>query len=232
MHISDNISANSPSQLSVLIGLLEHLNAPWGIKDAQSRHLYMNSAAYLYTDTPAHFSLEGKLDNEFPATWAEYADDMVEHDRLTQSAQDRVAVIETHYWFARPDLQPYLCEKIPLFGPDKAFTGVIWSARGLDTLSPLKYINKQKPSVLTTEANTSLFSRTELNTLFLLLQHHNTKEIARIYDLSPRTVEHHIYTLYQKADVHSFRQFEEYCRESGLDNYIPPHLLEKGIQFI
>lgn len=219
-------------QLSVIIGMLEHLSDPWGIKDAQSRHLYMNKAACLYTATPAGFSLEGRLDGEFPAAWAECEDDFIEHDRRALAAQGRVAVIETHYWFGLPELTPCISEKIPLFDNDGKFIGVVWNARRLNTLSPLRYIDKQKPSVLTTEAGCTLFTRSELDTLFLLLQRCTTKEIARAYGLSHRTVEDRVYNLYQKAGVHSLRQFEEYCREAGLDNYIPPRLLEKGIQFI
>lgn len=54
-----------------LISMMEHLSEPWGIKDRQSRHIYMNKAAYLYTNTPLDFDIEGKLDNEFPAHWAD-----------------------------------------------------------------------------------------------------------------------------------------------------------------
>ena len=65
-------SNEPPSSLSSLIDLLSYQRDPWGIKDTQSRHLYMNTAALQYTDTPLRFSLEGKLDGEFPAAWAEY----------------------------------------------------------------------------------------------------------------------------------------------------------------
>lgn len=46
--------------------MMEHLSEPWGIKDQLSRHLYMNRAAYLYTNTPLNFDVAGKYDHEFP----------------------------------------------------------------------------------------------------------------------------------------------------------------------
>lgn len=60
-----------------LIAMMEHLSEPWGIKDRQSRHIYMNKAAYLYTNTPLDFDIEGKLDNEFPAHWAEFSPEFI-----------------------------------------------------------------------------------------------------------------------------------------------------------
>lgn len=220
------------SNFSALINMMEHLSEPWGIKDAESRHLYMNNAAYLYTNTPKNFQIEGRFDGDFPAAWSEYEEEMIEHDRRTQASNGRVAIIETHYWFGQKTLSPYISEKLPLYDLHGSFIGVAWNARQLDTMSPLKYITQQKPGVLTTKANCDLFTRAELDTLFLMLQRLTTKEIARIYKLSYRTVENRIYSIYQKAGVHTLCQFEEFCRHAGLDHFIPDRLIEKGILFI
>lgn len=217
---------------NTLIAMTEHLDEPWGIKDLKSRHLYMNKAAFRYTNTPASFQIEGKSDAEFPANWADCADALIEHDKKTEQTQKRVAVIETHYWYGKDSLTPFVSEKIPIFNDDKKIIGVFWNAKPLNTLSPLIYINKQKPSVLTTEASTDLFTKAELDIIFLMLQRFSTKEIARLYDISHKTVENRIYTIYQKADVHSLRQFEEFCKNACLDNYIPDRLIAKGVQFI
>ena len=72
-----------------------------GIKDRESRHIYMNKAALLYTNTPLNFDIVGKTDAEFPADWAECADDLQEHDRRTETSRRQTAVIETHYWFGK-----------------------------------------------------------------------------------------------------------------------------------
>ncbi|MNC36935.1 Bacterial regulatory protein, luxR family [compost metagenome] len=65
-----------------------------------------------------------------------------------------------------------------------------------------------------------------------MLQRYTNKEIARLYDVSNKTIENRIYNIYQKADVHTLQQFEEYCKLVNLDSYIPVRLIEKGIQFI
>lgn len=228
----DTLQSNNEVCLRGLITMMEHLPEPWGIKDLSSRHLYMNKAAYLYTNTPPNFDIEGKLDDEFPTDWVELAADLKEHDRLTGGLKGRVAVIETHYWFGKDSLRPFISEKLPVFNDKEHLIGIMWNARQLDTLSPLIYINQQKPSVLTTEVDTLIFTQSELNIIFFMLHRHTSKEIAKLFNLSNKTIENRIYSIYQKADVHTLQQFEEYCKQNNLDNYIPECLMEKGIQFI
>jgi hypothetical protein len=58
------------------------------------------------------FDIAGKRDDEFPADWAESAADFVEHDKMTEISRDRVAVIETHYWYGKDSLTPFISEKL------------------------------------------------------------------------------------------------------------------------
>ncbi|MBJ7221994.1 MULTISPECIES: helix-turn-helix transcriptional regulator [unclassified Brenneria] len=215
-----------------LITMMEYLNEPWGIKDLESRHVYMNKAAYLYTNTPLDFDIEGKLDDEFPASWAELSDDLKEHDRRTENSAQRVTVIETHFWYGKKTLTPFISEKIPIFNADKICIGTMWNARQLNTLSPLVYINHKKPTILKTELTDTIFTKSELDIIFLILQRFTHKEIARKMNVSYKTIENRVYNMYQKANVHSLNQFEEFCYQLGLDNYVPNALIEKGIQFI
>ncbi|EIC86664.1 LuxR family transcriptional regulator [Serratia sp. M24T3] len=214
------------------IAMIERLDEPWGIKDSTSNHLYMNMAALRYTNTPDTFDVEGKLDNEFPTEWSELADDLQEHDRLTAEMFRRVTVIETHYWNGNSFIAPYISEKIPLFGQSDKCIGTLWNAREVHTHSPLIYINQQKPSILTTQASVELFKTKELHVIFLLLQNLSCKDMAKILNVSHRTIEARLNILYQKSHVHSMHQLKEFCRSLGLDKYIPESLLSKGIQFI
>ncbi|MFC0225579.1 helix-turn-helix transcriptional regulator [Serratia aquatilis] len=228
----DSFWSKNELYLKGLITMMEHLSEPWGIKDLASRHIYMNKAAYLYTNTPFSFDIKGKLDDEFPTDWVEFSSYFQQHDRKTEGTRDRVAVIETHYWYGKDFLTPFVSEKLPIYNEEEELVGTMWNARQLDTLSPIKYINQQKPSVLTTETNSETFTQSELDIIFFMLQRYTIKEIARLYNVSRKTIENRIYIIYQKADVHTLQQFEEYCKLIGLDNYIPVRLIEKGIQFI
>ncbi|MFC3394526.1 helix-turn-helix transcriptional regulator [Brenneria rubrifaciens] len=225
-------SRNAANYIRSLITMMEYLNEPWGIKDLASRHIYMNKTAYLYTNTPARFDIEGRFDAEFPASWNELSDDLKEHDRLTENSEKRVIVIETHYWYGKKTLTPFVSEKTPIFDENKTCIGTMWNARLLDTLSPLLYIDQKKPTVLQTQITTDIFTQSELDIVFLILQRFSNKEIARKMNLSPKTIENRVYNMFQKAEVHSLSQFEEFCRQREIDGYIPESLIGKGIQFI
>lgn len=215
------------------IAMMACLNEPWGIKDRQSRHLYMNEEARGYTNIPKCFALEGLLDSEFPAAWSELSNDFQQHDQKTVQQAKRVSVIETHYWHGQSSLSPYLSDKIPLFNQQGDCIATLWNARKIHFHSPLVYINQKAPSVLTTEQPSHpLLKKNDLDVIFLLMNNLTCKEMAKILHLSPRTVESRLQAIYQKVDVHSMHQLKEYCKQIGLDGYIPETLLVKGIRFI
>ncbi|MBS6436523.1 MULTISPECIES: helix-turn-helix transcriptional regulator [Pantoea] len=218
--------------LAAFATTMDLLPTPWGFKDAASQHLYMNSAARLYTATPKNYSLEGKKDNEFPTPWSDCADDFCEHDEKARKLKACVAVIETHYWYGKNYLTPFISEKYPVFDSRNVFLGCIWNARPVESITALTFIHPQKSSVLNTQLEHPLFTPAELDVIFLLLRRFSAKEIARIYNLSVKTIGNRIATLYQKAGVHSLQQFEQYCRAESLENYLPEKLLSKGVSFI
>lgn len=61
------LSPDKPaSSFSALIAMMEHLTDPWGIKDPESRHLYMNRAAYSYTNSRRILILKVTWTASFP----------------------------------------------------------------------------------------------------------------------------------------------------------------------
>ncbi|HGJ5865864.1 helix-turn-helix transcriptional regulator [Arsenophonus nasoniae] len=214
------------------IMMIEHLNEPWGIKDKNSHHVYMNKAALKFTNTPQHFAFEGKKDSEFPTQWSELADDFVQHDNLTANTNRSVRVIETHYWNGNKCLTPYISEKIPLLNSQRESLGILWNAKELIYINPLININKRNPTVVTTEIKNTQFNKKELNVIFLVLQNLSYKEIANILNIAPRTVESRLKIIFKKTEVHSLYQLKGYCSHIGLDNYVPDSFLCKGLHFI
>ncbi|KFX11041.1 helix-turn-helix transcriptional regulator [Pectobacterium atrosepticum] len=219
--------------LGGIISTLDNLREPWGIKNLDSQHIYMNAAAYAYTNTPTHFNVEGKHDAEFPVGWSEFAGEMVEHDRRAEESQERVTVIETYNWFNSTELVPYLCEKIPLFSDKKSLIGTLWTSRSIRTISPVYLSAKQRAPVAEwTSTYEGPFTKTEMETLFLLLCDFSKTDIAEKMNLSKRTIDNRIQRMYQKIGVHNLRQFEEYCYQHGLQGYIPQSFLKKGSVFL
>ncbi|MFN2098353.1 helix-turn-helix transcriptional regulator [Pantoea agglomerans] len=220
------------SIISAFIPTIAGLSEPWGIKDIFSRHVYMNDAAREYTHIPPKFDVEGKLDNECPATWSELADDFKQHDRLTEIANERVAVIETDFWYGRDELHPYISEKIPLRDHQNNCIGTLWNARKIQVICPLVCIGDKNPGVLQSSTDIELFTKSEMDMIFFLLKRLSRKEISNVLGTAISTVSNRISEIYRKAGVHSLIQLEEYCKYNNLENYLPHTLLNRGIRFI
>ena len=218
--------------LSIMIKMIEKLDEPWGIKDCQSRHLFMNKAARMYTCTPAAFDLEGKLDCEFPTTWAEQAEGFIEHDRKAESEGKGVSVIETDFWFGRKELYPYISEKIPFRDANGVCMGTLWNARKIRVLSPYVCISDKKPGVLHTASDQSVFTRSEMDMIFYLMKNLSQKEVASHLGLSAKTINNKMQNIYRKTGVNSVSALYEFCSHKNLQNYIPEFAINKGIKFI
>lgn len=198
----------------------------------ESRHIYMNDRAIRYTNTPSGFSFEGRKDNEFPVAWAEMSDELQEHDRLTEKRKKTTTVIETHYWNGGQSLRPYISSKTPIYNKNGKCLGTMWSAMKVTLFSPVQLVNNKAPSVLVTDVEHDKFTKRELDIIFWAQQRLSSKEIAKLLNISPRTVENKLSLIYEKVGVHSIIQLVEYCKEEGLDKYIPQCLLKKGIVFL
>ncbi len=105
----------STEQLNSLIFSIDSFNEAWGIKNLQSQHLHMNQAALNFTGIPSNFNIEGKLDHECPVPWAELAPELQDHDRRAEKTGRSVSIIETHFWNNGESIQPYFCEKFPVY---------------------------------------------------------------------------------------------------------------------
>lgn len=229
---TDFSSKSKKGNFDFIIFFIENLNEPWGIKDLDSRHVFMNKAARYYTNTPDKFNIEGNLDVDFPVGWSDLAVDLQKHDKLVQSSNRCVAVIETHYWNNSALLLPCISEKMPIHDSHNNFIGILWNAKKLKRLSCLEYINMEQPAIFNTEPSVDIFTKSELGVIFFLLQRYSSKEIAKKLNISPRTVDKHRGSIYWKTKTHSLNQFYEYCRNIGLDNYIPYEFITKGVRFI
>lgn len=219
------------NSLEELIPYLEMSSTPWGIKDLESVNVYMNHAAIKYANIPKGYDIVGRLDGEVPVGWSELADEYTNQDILVIQNKTDVPVIETNYWYGQPYLSPYIGDKYPIFLGDRV-VGTLWSSRPFKLLTPMNYFRNEKARFVSSLAPTDSFSPTELKVIFFLMQRYSAKEIAKNLNINTRTVERHIYSIYQKAKVSSLQQFIEFALVIGLDCYIPEDFIVKGIKFI
>ncbi|EON3356671.1 LuxR C-terminal-related transcriptional regulator [Yersinia enterocolitica] len=211
-----------------LLSFMENNEEPWGIKDCESRFMYVNKATLKFSQLPISFSIEGRLDNECPAQWAEFTPELQKQDREVEMDKKRVAMIQTCLW----GQEHTLCEKYPLFDNEKKCIGTIFHVTKFNFISLYDLFNKEIPPVLVMSPPTNDFTKKELEVIFYLLQSLNSKEIGERLNLSKRTIENKLQLIYAKVNVNSLSSFKEYCKVEGFDRYIPEWLIKKGCVFI
>lgn len=211
-----------------LLSFMENNEEPWGVKDCESRFMYVNKPTLNFSQLPISFNIEGRLDNECPAQWAEFASDLQKQDREVEAAKQRVAMIQTCLW----GQEHTLCEKYPLFDNEKKCIGTIFHVTKFNFISLYDLFNKEIPPVLVMRPPTNSFTKKELEVIFYLLQSLNAKEIGERLNLSNRTIENKLQLIYGKANVNSLSSFKEYCKLEGFDRYIPEWFIKAGCMFI
>lgn len=220
------------NSIEELIPFLELSDMPWGIKDTELFHVYWNDAAVRYSNIPKNFDIVGRRDSEAPADWSELSEQYAEQDYQVIGKEATVSIIETNYWFGRNHLSPYISDKYPIFLGDKV-VGTIWCARPFTLYTPVDYFTSDKARFVSCLAPTDIFSPAELRVIFFLINNrYSSKEIAKLLNITSRTVENHISSIYRKAKVSSLKQFTEYARVIGLDCFLPEEFIAKGIKFI
>lgn len=217
-----------------LLILWETSSEPWGVKDIDSRYVYGNKAYYrLLNLNPSLMKIQGYFDDELPCSIAKFAWFFKEHDRHTVAVQDRLCSLEIHCYGPEQLLKPYYFDKFPLFDNTTGkCVGTIFHARELDNFSLLKHLNGEQPGFFRFYPPENLFSETELDVVFFVLQSLSSKNIAKKLNRSHRTIENKLQQIYQKAGVHNLNQFQEFCREKGFDRYIPQKFFRPGSRML
>lgn len=215
----------------LLSSYMEHSQDIWFIKDTESRYVYMNDVALDFYNVPKNFDVIGKLDNEIPlAPNQEFWREFVKHDQKAMEEHKKISTLQIHYDGNTPI--SHFCDKTPFYDDNKKCIGVVCHAKKLDTSELLYYMSRLNKDTVELDAPNNIFTRRELEISFWVQQRLSSKEIAKKLNISHRTVENKLRTIHQKAKVNTTRQFIEYCKVTGLDNYVPSELILKGVQLV
>jgi len=230
---TDNNAQYTADEISKqLILLCESSTDPWGIKDNESRYLYANKAWFELLNLPANFRLKGRLDSDIPHPSAKFACYFQEHDRQVRETQQSLSSLNIYPYGRKQIVQPYICEKFPLYNEKGKCIGIIFHSRKCAFFSALQCINGELPNLPVFHSTKKLFSKKELEVIFFALYSLSAKEIAKKLHLSHRTIENTLQKIYRKAGINCLNQLITFCKTKGLDNYIPPQRLPVGSQLI
>ncbi|HEN3618143.1 TPA: PAS domain-containing protein [Yersinia enterocolitica] len=219
------------NQLEILIRFWERSSEPWGIKDNQSRFIYVNSRVNKLFNLPDKYSIEGRLDGEIPTPSADFQVEFQAHDRQVELLQERVTSVDIQLYDGNSYFTPYFCDKYPLIDDNGISQGIIFHSRPVTDIILTRLSKIDIPTSLLFTPPSELFTKREWEVLFYVLHSFSSKEIAKKLHLSPRSVCNIIQSIYSKAGVTSKKQVIDYCYEKKINNYVPQSFFEYSGSF-
>ncbi|MCW7546947.1 helix-turn-helix transcriptional regulator [Photorhabdus sp. APURE] len=207
------------------VSYMENSNDFWAIKDNESRFVYANDIMIYYSGLPKGFNIEGRLDGECPAPWAEFEDIIQANEKNVRISQKTIPVLNTLTYGGREKIiQPFLVNVTPLMKDGKCI-GVVGHGRKLEIYSMYHFENNIHPESLTFGKPTDLFTDREFDIVFFALQSFSAKDIAKKLGITYRTVQSRLHIIYQKIGINSLSQLKEYCKSKGYYNYAPTRFI-------
>jgi DNA-binding CsgD family transcriptional regulator len=219
------------SNFGSLADFMDRSDVPCFVRDNDSKFLYINPPGLFFLNLPSNFKIHGKGDEDIPAGWASFTEQFKKQDRIAECSGKSSSIISIQLYNFKKEPEPFFCPKTPLYSGNEC-VGTVGYANKLMFISTPDFIDKKKPFVLSSQPPNDLFTKKELNVIFWMLQRLSSKEVAKRLNLSHRTVENTLQTIYQKANVHSFIKFIEYCKYSGFESYVPPEFIREEVNFV
>lgn len=214
---------------SQIIHMCDANQNPCHIRDIECRYVYVNSAMRDLLDLSEGFEIEGKLTKELSHWMFVFFEDICSYDHTVMSKKTEVSFLITSAFGRENIIQPYIFDVRPFFDHDGNVVGTMTEVRRCMFFSFLRYIDGGLPIVLKSNFFHIDFTQRDLEVMFFTYHGLTSKETARRLGISHRSVENRLCIMYQRADVHNIYQFREFCRDIGIDGYIPDSLLPKGI---
>jgi len=231
-----------------MLALMESSHDRWAVKAADSVYLYGNPrAAHLYGYTKQQDML-GDTDYGLRCAAVKSAALFLQQDREVIKLRQRLRAL---------DIQPYvngewhvfISNKIPLLDAQQQVSGVV--SHGVDITSrrslALGYllgglIRQDRRAIRPRIGASSYFidqrrgqvdlSRQETESLFLLLHGRSHKQIARVLNLTRRSVADQLANLKRKFEANSQADLLESAIQAGYLNQIPPSLFNRQLSLI
>ncbi|WP_350304252.1 helix-turn-helix transcriptional regulator [Photorhabdus viridis] len=215
---------NSTISLQI-INTLEISNEPWGIKDKSSSFLYGNDALIKLQNIDNNYDYEGKYDSDIPWKGNEFSEDFIKHDLKVIENEESVLSLETHVFGRDKVLSSYFQEKFPLYDDKNECIGILLHAWKVQDNSLTRLFHNKLPASIIFQSPTHLLTEREWEVVFLFLQKYSRKQISKLLNIADKTIDRYIKKIYDKLDVSSDSQLEEYCRLNSFDLYAPKRFL-------
>lgn len=200
----------------------------WGVKDTQSRFIYVNNTFKSWQTLSTRFDYEGRHIRDIPAPVAEFADLFSQQEREIEKTGLAVRAITTHIQGKEKIMQPVYSVQEPLYDDAQHCIGTLVSVRPVRIITPGALLDGKIIQHATFESPSSIFPEKEWEVVYLLVCGMSIKEISSILGVSADAINGRLRSCYRKTNLNSLATLIGYCRDNQLDHYIPPFFLKKG----
>nr|WP_255556823.1 PAS and helix-turn-helix domain-containing protein [Sodalis sp. dw_96] len=208
-----------------MISMLDQFSSPYVIKDLESRHVYTNMAAVNLLGLKNKSEMLGKSDIEIKSKLFWFDDTGQEYVRqdkqITQSGK-RMTCLEIHPWAVD---YPYIVNKIPFYNDDSECIGLCVFTENLELFTLSDFVKGNLPGSFLLNKPDHFFTERNCEVMFFHLQGISNKETAERLNLSPRTIENYMQTLYEKVGVTHFDDFMQFCVARDYHRYLPKRFI-------
>ncbi|MCW8329020.1 helix-turn-helix transcriptional regulator [Photobacterium sp. SDRW27] len=225
-----------------LMHMFNQLPGCWGCKDKDSVFVYANAEYGKIIGVDHHLDCIGRTDFDMPSPTVECADSFREQDNLVISTGNRVRVLDIHP-YSDGSWRAHLFTKTPWKDEQNDVIGTIFSGVELKDTAILEVghwicraaglSNKEQASFNLDIHNQPVSLNTrESEVLFLLLYGKKPQYIAKVLNVSVKTVENYVLRLREKFNANSKGELLDLALDLGFGSHIPESMLKRQLSVI
>lgn len=232
LHQAADISKHKTPEIIIphmMRRMLDSHREPYFIKNLDSRTVYANLAMAKLVGLRSPDSIIGRFDHEVQAKLYDNEESIKlwrSQDTGVSDSLKPLTMLEIHRGAVE---HPFINKKIPLYNEENECVGVACYIRNLEVFTLNDLLKNRSPGSLILNKPGDFFTEKECDVIFLKLQGLTSKEVGKVLNLSPKTVDNRLNILYTKAGVSHFDDFHEFCRKHKYDCYLPARFFSSKV---
>ncbi|MCG2837810.1 helix-turn-helix transcriptional regulator [Photobacterium sp. WH77] len=225
-----------------LLHMFNQLPGCWGCKDIHSVFVYANHEYGKIIGVGHHLDCAGRTDFDMPSPTIECAESFRDQDNQVMLSGKRMRVLDIHP-YSDGNWRAHLFTKMPWHNEENEVVGTIFSGIELKDTAILEVghwicraagLNDQHQKSFSLDLHRQ---KVQLNTresevLFLLLYGKKPQYIAKVLNVSVKTVENYVIKLREKFNANSKNELIDLALDLGFGSHIPESMLTSQLSII
>lgn len=200
---------------------------PRGIKDTESRFIYLNDAHRKLLGLKSVEQILGKSYAEVTLPFVGLSERSRQHEVMVMESRRLIRSLEI-FPFSEGDFEAYIFERAPFYNKDEQIVGTVFTGRELNKYLPLEFITKLPvgtTSIFEFDDPLKILTEREWEIIYLLCKGFNRAAVAKRLNISEDWTKKCIKSVYEQLDIHSVDELTTYALKKGWLTSIPKRLL-------